>query len=168
MTENNNTESINNSYHEKKTHETYQLFDKLPECLIFGARFKSILKFDTDKNKLYIKFHKNGSLDDVAEINDNLFVEIQNSGYTLAINKDGLDLDIVDGEKSNTDTLKLSLVRNSKNVYVIEFDSKNLATLNDPESLNEVSATYKSFIIGFTGEYTNEDAKYVTFSTVEF
>jgi len=131
------------------------------------SKYKTVLKFNTDKNKLYIKFHHNSDFRDTAQINDNLSVRIQHYGYDLPINKH-----IQDERYDNPGSVVLSTIKNSNNVYVIELDIKNIILSDGSRAplikmREDEFAIYDYFIVVINGTPDNVNARFVTFSTLK-
>lgn len=134
----------------------------------YNQKYKSVLQFDSTKNKLHIKFHDNKQFLSQSIRNDRLFIKIQHNGFDLEIDNSrnsGYD------EDYDPCTISLDQTRNGQNNYVIDIDMKEIIG-KDGSKIPIIAVSKGSYhvydgslTICIFGNHVNGNIKHVTFST---
>jgi hypothetical protein len=151
--------------------EEFSIQDIKENGSILSWKYKSVLKLDTNKNKIYVKFHKNADITDVGLNNDIGFIRIQHVGYDMVLNRTE---DIQPFFQAN---ISLAKINNSHNVYVLSFSMNKLLPETCGGNLvplikvrDDEFAIYDYLIINIFGDFNNFDnnTNFVTFSIDPF
>lgn len=167
----NSSTNSNNNPSVKSDNDKYKYETSAFILRDMGARsdfkYKTVLKLDPNKNKIYVKFHKNPEISAPALNNDNLHIKVQHNGYDMIL----YDHAMTD-EYYGPATISMEKINNSNNVYVLTFNVNKLLPkcYNCETELPLIKvrdneyAIYNDLIIIISGS-SNPDAKFVTFST---